>query len=205
MTLFKQKSFILISVTLSILVTGCFRGMPSDKTPVKIVKDMDNQPRYNPQSESPFFEDGATMRPAVPGTVASGQLREDDALFRGLDSSGNFVKESPIPVTPQLLLRGQERFNIYCSPCHSRVGDGKGIVAQRGFTPPPTFHSDRIRQFPAGQFFDVITHGVRTMPSYGGQIRPEDRWAIISYVRALQRSQNATLNDVPEELRRQIR
>jgi mono/diheme cytochrome c family protein len=105
----------------------------------------------------------------------------------------------------ELLKRGQERFNIFCSPCHGRLGDGKGIVVERGYSPPPTFHSDRVRSFPDGHIFDVITNGIRNMPPYGPQIPASDRWAIVAYFRALQRSQNATVNDIPVELRDQVK
>jgi mono/diheme cytochrome c family protein len=183
------------------LFLGCFRGTPSDKPPIHIIRDMLNEPRYNPQAESRFFPDSAAMREPVPGTVARGYLWSDSIYYYGLDSKGNYVRQSPIPVTMELLERGRQRFDIYCSPCHGRLGDGQGMVVQRGFIPPPTFHSDRIRGFPDGEIFDVISNGVRNMPSYGDQVQVRDRWAIVSYVRALQLSQNAPLEDVPEQLR----
>ncbi len=192
-------------MAIALLAVGCFRGMPTDNPPIKIIRDMDNQPKYKPQSASAFFPDSATMRTPVSGTVAQGQLREDSAFYGGRDDNGQFLQMAPVHITPRLLERGRERFDIYCSPCHSRLGDGKGIIVERGYTPPPTFHSDRLRQIADGYIFDVITHGVRTMPSYADQVRPEDRWAIVIYLRALQRSQNATLDDVPEELRGKIR
>jgi mono/diheme cytochrome c family protein len=141
------------------------------------------------------------MREPVPGTVPQGWLRADSIYFYGSDSQGNYVTVSPAPITQKLLQRGQERYNIYCSPCHSRLGDGKGIVVQRGMIPPPTFHSDRIRQFPDGEIFDAISNGVRNMPSYGDQVQVSDRWAIVSYIRALQLSQNAPADAVPPEIR----
>jgi mono/diheme cytochrome c family protein len=205
MKISKAIGLFIAIVSLSGIISGCFRGEPSDKPPIDIVRDMDDQPKYQPQGESKFFADGASMRPAVPGTVAHGKLIDDPLFFQGLDSSGNFVAVSPVPVTPELLSRGRERFDIYCSPCHSRLGDGRGVVVERGYNPPPSFHTDRIREFRDGEFFNVITHGVRTMPAYGPQIKPADRWAIVSYIRALQRSQNATINDIPEELRGRVR
>ncbi len=184
-----------------VLIAGCFRGLPSDKPPIHIIRDMFNQPRYNPQAESRFFPDSAAMREPEPGTVAWHGADDDSVYFHGVDSKGNLVKQSPVPVTLKLLKRGQQRFNIYCSPCHSRLGDGKGIVVSRGFLPPPSFHTDRIRNFPDGQIFDTITNGVRNMRSYGSQVKVADRWAIVSYIRALQLSQNAPLEDVPQEMR----
>jgi hypothetical protein len=195
-----MKRALLFSMIITALL-GCVRGVPSDKPPIHIIADMYHQPRYNPQSESNFFPDSATMREPVLGTVPQGWLRADSIYFYGSDSQGNYVAVSPVPVTQKLLERGQERYNIYCSPCHSRLGDGKGIVVQRGMLPPPTFHSDRIRQFPDGQIFDAISNGVRNMPSYGDQVQVSDRWAIVSYVRALQLSQNAPAVDVPPEIR----
>lgn len=202
---FPRFAIIMGTAASALLLSGCFRGMPSDKSPAHIIPDMDDQPRYDPQGESKFFADGSAMRQPVPGTVARGELKDNIGFYQGKDESGEFLKLAPVHVTMQLLERGQERFNIFCSPCHSRLGDGHGIMVQRGYTPPPTFHSDRIRQLPDGQLFDVITHGVRNMPSYAAQIPESDRWAIIAYLRALQRSQNASLNDVPEELRGRIR
>jgi hypothetical protein len=195
-----MKSKYAVAVTFMLLL-GCFRGTPSDKPPIHVIRDMLNQPRYNPQAESNFFPDSSAMREPVPGTVARGYFWSDSLYFYGMDSEGNYVKQSPVPVTLELLKRGQQRYDIYCSPCHSRLGDGKGMVVQRGFIPPPTFHSERIRNFPDGEIFDVISNGVRNMPSYGEQIQTQDRWAIVSYVRALQLSRNAHLEDIPELMR----
>jgi hypothetical protein len=199
---------VILSLSLActaILAAGCFRGLPTDNPPIHVVPDMDRQPKYKPQKASKFFPDGSAMRQPVPGTVARGQLHDDKAFFQGRDDKGQFLQMAPVHVTPQFIERGQKRFNIYCSPCHSRLGDGKGIMVQRGYTPPPTFHSDRLREIADGYIFDVITNGIRTMPSYADQVRPDDRWAIVVYIRALQRSQNAGLEDIPEELRNRIR
>jgi mono/diheme cytochrome c family protein len=166
---------------------------------------MDHQPKYKAQAKSLYFEDGAAMRTPVAGTVARGQLREDDAYYRGLKSDGTPIKSIPVPITQALLERGQERFNIYCSPCHSRVGDGRGIMIARGYVPPPTFHDERLRNIEDGYIFNVITNGIRNMPPYRYQVPVEDRWAIVAYMRALQRSQNATLDDIPTELRQEVR
>ena len=191
--------------TLSVLAAGCARNRPSEKPPIHLNPNMDDQPKYDAQETGEFFEDGATMRTPVAGTVARGELKDDDLFFKGKDSRGNFVKKAPIDIDMQFLDRGQERYNIYCSPCHSRVGDGRGIMITRGYIPPPTFHSERIRELPDGHIFDVITHGIRNMPSYRHQIPPEDRWAIVVYLRALQRSQNAGIDDIPVELRETVK
>lgn len=185
----------------SLWLTGCFQGMPSEKPPIHINPNMDSQPRYNPQAESAFFVDGATMRQPVPGTVARGELRADDAFYRGISAAGDTIRRNPLPVTMQVLQRGQERYDIFCAPCHGAVGDGKGIVVQRGYLPPPTFHSDLLRSYPDGHIYNVISNGIRNMPAYKHQIPVNDRWAIVAYFRALQRSQNASLNDIPEEKR----
>ncbi|HWR83687.1 MAG TPA: cytochrome c [Candidatus Deferrimicrobium sp.] len=195
----------LAALSMLILTLGCFRGQPSDKPPIHVNPNMDHQPKYKALEKSNFFADGAAMRTPVAGTVAQGQLREDARFYFGKDSAGQQVVKAPIEITPGLLQRGQARFNIYCSPCHGRVGDGQGILAKRGFLPPPTFHSDRIRQMPDGEVFDVITSGVRNMPAYRHQIPVADRWAIITYLRALQRSQHATITDVPQEARGKLR
>jgi mono/diheme cytochrome c family protein len=165
---------------------------------------MDHQPRYEPQAESKYFADGATMRVPVEGTVARGELRDDVEFYTGKKANGDFVKDNKLAVNMQLLKRGHERFDIYCSPCHGRAGNGQGIVVARGMLPPPTFHSDSVRVYPDGRLFDVITHGIRNMPPYAAQIPVEDRWAIIAYIRALQRSQHATIDDVPVEKREKL-
>lgn len=188
----------------ALVAIGC-QGTPKEKPPIHINPNMDNVPRYDPQAESPFFKDHMTMRPVPEGTVARGQLREDKIWYEGIGTDGQPVKKNPLPLTASTLERGRERFNIYCTPCHSQVGDGRGIVTQRGFVPPPTFHSDLMRNYPDGHIFQVISNGIRNMPSYAPQVPVEDRWCIVQYVRALQRSQHATISDVPEELRDRLR
>ena len=159
--------------------------------------DMHVQPRQNPLSRSDFFADQRSERPPVEGTVARGQLHADTFLYTG--KIGNtFGDYMPFPVTREALDRGRERYNIYCSPCHSLVGDGNGFVPSRGFSRlPPSYHTPRLQKAPLGYLFDVITNGYGIMPDYGSQISPEDRWKIVAYVRALQLSQNATKADVP--------
>ena len=160
--------------------------------------DMHVQPRENPLSRSDFFADHRSARPPVEGTIARGQLHEDTYFYTG-KIGNNPGDVMPFPVTKEVLARGQERYNIYCAPCHSRVGDGKGFVPSRGFSRmPPSFHDARLEKAPLGYFFDVITNGFGIMPDYASQIPTEDRWKIIAYVRALQLSQNATMADVPQ-------
>jgi mono/diheme cytochrome c family protein len=159
-------------------------------------QDMHDQPRYKPLGNSDFFPDGRASRPLVPGTVARGFLREDARLHAGKDAAG-FLAEFPLEVDLALVQRGRERFDIYCSPCHGRTGAGAGMVVQRGYRRPPSLHIDRLREARPGYFFDVITNGFGIMPDYAAQVPVRDRWAIVAYVRALQLSQHASLDDVP--------
>jgi len=161
------------------------------------------QPKYKPLAPSSFFDDGRSERPVVPGTVARGHLQIDEQLYTG-KVNGALADTFPFPITRWDLARGQERYNIFCSPCHGQLGDGQGMIVQRGFPPPPSYHEDRLRQAPAGHFFDVITNGYGRMYSYASRVSPEDRWRIIAYIRALQLSQHATVNDVPESDREQL-
>ena len=159
-------------------------------------QDMHDQPKYKPLKSSAFFEDGRDSRPLIADTVARGHLDDDPLLYPGKSGTG-FSDEFPSPVTSNVLARGQERFNIYCTPCHDRTGGGDGMIVRRGYRRPPSFHIDRLRAAAAGYFFDVITRGFGVMPDYSSQIPVEDRWAIVSYIRALQLSQHASLADVP--------
>ncbi len=197
-------------------------------------QQMANQPKYLPLRPSAFFEDGKSARPLVRGTVARGQLRDDPLFYTGRISpemkmgsvpifapifvsapaaaapvaggkiGPGYANVFPIAITREVLDRGQERFNIHCSPCHGRLGAGNGMIVQRGYRRPPSFHTERLREAPPGYFFDVISNGFGAMPDYAAQISPQDRWAIIAYVRALQLSQNATLADVPGEQRSRL-
>jgi mono/diheme cytochrome c family protein len=166
-------------------------------------QDMHDQPKYRPLESSAFFPDGRASRPVVEGTVARGQLGEDAAWTTGRVGK-EWVRTAPVPFTAERLARGRERFDIFCSPCHDRVGTGGGMVVQRGFKRPPSFHIDRLRQAGDGYFFETITLGFGTMPSYATQIPVDDRWAIVAYVRALQLSQGATLADVPADERARL-
>src|ERR1700691_4957083 len=159
-------------------------------------QDMQDQPRFKPLAESDFYSDLRSARPPVEGTVARGQLHEDTYLYSGKlgNNPGDYM---PLPVTDEVLARGRERFNIYCAPCHSRLGDGNGMIVQRGFRAPPSYHTERLRKAPLGYFFDVMTNGFGAMPEYASQIPARDRWTIVAYIRALQLSQNANAADLP--------
>ena len=167
-------------------------------------QDMHDQPKYIPLRPSTFFTDGRSARPLIEGTVARGHLNEDTLYYTGKGPDSKPAKEFPMPVTKELIQRGEQRFNIYCTPCHDRTGNGNGMIVRRGYRRPPTYHSDRLREQPNGYFYDVITNGFGAMPDYAAQIEPQDRWAIVAYIRALQLSQQASINDVPAEARGQL-
>jgi len=199
------------------------RGAKSASPRIHIIPDMDFQPKYKTQAAGPFFADGRAMRLPVPGTIAEGQLDDDPYLNRGYlvvgkDDKGEEIRDYfstfPIPVDMATILRGQQRFGIYCAPCHGLVGEGgaTGMVSIRAlareeplWVPPRSMHAEAVRAQPAGEIFNTISHGKGKMPAYGPQIPVKDRWAIVLYEKALQRSQNATINDVPEEDRPHLR
>jgi len=167
-------------------------------------RDMFNQPASKPLSRNDFFQDNhMASRPVVAHTVARGQLYEDEAFYTGKLGT-NLVTTLPVPVTRELLERGRERFEIYCSVCHGRTGEGNGMVIQRGFPVPPSYHIDRLRQAPVGHFFDVITQGYGIMYSYAERVEPADRWAIAAYIRALQLSHNMKLAELPASERAKL-
>jgi mono/diheme cytochrome c family protein len=167
-------------------------------------QDMHDQPKFIPLRESNFFADRRSARPLVPGTVARGQLHEDTLLYSG-KVGGADATVFPYPIDERVMARGQERFNIYCSPCHGRTGQGDGMVVRRGFRRPPSYHQDRLREAPVGHFFDVMTNGFGAMPDYASQVKVEDRWAIAAYIRALQLSEHASLAEVPEAERNRLK
>jgi mono/diheme cytochrome c family protein len=197
---------------------GIFSSVPSVSSVVKVFgvaalvvlsaaacrQDMHDQPKYIPLRESTFFNDARSARPFVQGTVARGELREDTLLYTG-KMNGADATMFPFPVDEKVMARGQERFNIYCSPCHGRTGLGDGMVVRRGYRRPPSYLDDRLLGAPVGHFFDVISNGFGAMPDYAAQIKAEDRWAIVAYVRALQMSGHATLADVPADQRGKIK
>ncbi|MGA7917706.1 MAG: cytochrome c [Candidatus Acidiferrales bacterium] len=165
--------------------------------------DMHIQPKYLPYDPTTFFDDGRSERQPVPGTVARGHLRLDELLYTGKEN-GVESNRFPFPITHEDLERGRQRYNIYCTPCHDYTGSGRGVIVMRGFPPPPSYHMDRLRAAPVGHFFDVMTNGFGSMYSYASRIEPEDRWRIAAYIRVLQLSQHATLQDVPEAQRRKL-
>jgi hypothetical protein len=159
-------------------------------------QDMHDQPKFIPQRGTDFYADGRSVRPQVENTVGRGQLHEDSYFYTGF-TGGKEGDALPFPVTAQVLARGQERYNIYCTPCHSRVGNGAGMIVDRGYAPAGNLHTFRMQAAPLGHFFNVMTNGYGAMPDYAAQIAPVDRWAIVAYIKALQLSQNATSADVP--------
>lgn len=164
---------------------------------------MDDGPRYKPLAASDFFADGQSARPRVRGTIFHGEA-DLGGMPDGRNPGGELISEFPVPITRELLTRGQERFDIFCSPCHGRIGNGDGMVVQRGFRAPPSYHTDRLRQAPVGHFVDVIANGFGAMTSYGTRVPPADRWAIAAYIRALQLSQQAPMTDVPADQRQRL-
>ncbi len=195
----------LASLALMAGLVGCYQGQTSKEPPIHINPNMDDQPKYQAQAESKFFAIGQAMQMPIKGTIAFGHLHEDMIYYTGKDSKGKLIRSSPVAPTLENLKRGQDRFNIYCAPCHSKIGDGQGMIVKRGMFPPPTYHQERLRVIEDGHIFDVITNGIRNMPSYKSQVPVADRWAIVNYVRTLQRSHNASASDVPEEVRKTIK
>ncbi len=188
-----------LALTSVVALSGCVRGCTSSRPPIHLNPSMDNQPKVRPQTASTFFYDGASMRQPVPGTVPIGGLKEDAAFFTGKGADGQFVATIPVTVRKNdaLLERGRQRYVIYCQPCHDARGDGKGILFQRGNVPTASVHQDRIVKYPDGQMFDVITNGTGLMPAYRWPIPPADRWAIVAYVRDLERKRLASAADAP--------
>jgi mono/diheme cytochrome c family protein len=183
--------------------------MKSENPPIHPNMNMDIQNRFDPQEANPLFADNAAMRKPPSGTVARGLLRADSRYFAGRTEEGEYVEQMPVPVNRALLERGQERYEIFCTVCHGAAGDGNGIIMTGesnvtgqgyGYTPAPTYHSERLREVTDGYIYDVVANGVRNMSGYAQQIPVADRWAIVAYVRALQRSQNADAADVPQSV-----
>ena len=166
-------------------------------------QDMHNQPKYIPLRDSGFFPDGSSARPLVEDTVARGTLQEDAAFYTGKEN-GAILATLPFPLTQEVLDRGEQRYNIYCSPCHGPTGKGDGMIVRRGFRRPPSYHTERLQIAPIGHFYDVMTNGFGAMPDYRAQVSPRDRWAIAAYVRALQLSQHASAADIPEEEKQKL-
>lgn len=164
---------------------------------------MRNQGKVRPLASSTFFADGQSARPRVSGTIARGEFHQDEALYTG--RQGNSLSETfPFPITRAVMERGQERYQIFCTPCHDQTGSGRGTVVERGFRPPPSYHIDRLRLAPPGHFFDVMTRGFGAMPEVAPLVPPDDRWAIAAYIRALQLSQHGSRDDVPTDVLREL-
>ena len=181
----------LLALSLSTVLAGC-QGMPSEKPPVHVNPNMDWQDRFNAQEANPFFEDNRADRQPVEGTVSRGNLQANIAYYQGIENNGAFVDKIPASVSAEMIMRGKERFNIYCSMCHGGTGAGNGIITNYGIVRPPSFYDERIVNMPDGEIYSAIYNGVRTMSSYRHQIPVEDRWAIVSYIRTLQRSHSVT-------------
>jgi mono/diheme cytochrome c family protein len=186
-----------LAVAVTVGLTGCARGCTSSRPPIHPNPSMDDQPKVLAQTASTFFYDGQSMRQPVPGTIPIGGLKEDVAFFTGKDAAGQFVATSPVSVSDAVTERGRQRYTIYCQPCHDAKGDGKGILFQRGNVPTASFHQDKILKYPDGQIFDVITNGFGLMSGYRWPIPPADRWAIIAYVRQLERTRLASASGAP--------
>ena len=165
--------------------------------------DMHDQPRYKPLAASDFFSDHRSARPLVEGTIARGHLRLDDARYTG-KIDGNDIDQFPIPIAKADIERGQNRFNVYCTPCHGRLGDGNGMVVLRGYRQAASYHTEKLVKAPVGHYFDVITNGFGAMPSYASRVTPDDRWRVIAYIRALQLSESAKIGDVPPEKQKDL-
>lgn len=208
--LFAVVALVVVSwVPLALIMRAHVTTSPNPR--IHIVPDMDNQPKYKAQSRNPLFADRRAMRPPVPGTVARGAALDRPDVTTGRVGD-DWVAANPMPVDRDLLGRGRQRYDVFCSPCHGLTGFGDGMVARRAdelqegtWTPPTSFHTDLIRERPDGHLYNTIANGIRNMPGYGSQIPVEDRWAVVAYVRALQRSQNATVDDVPPAIRAQLR
>jgi hypothetical protein len=187
-----SRSFIsspVFLIGLALVLSSC-RGQTSEKPPIHPNLNMDYTVSFKPQEKNAFFADGRSMRPPVEGTVARGQSNLDTEYFEGKTASGSLVPNIPVEVTREMLERGKDRYEIFCTPCHGGSGAGDGLVISRGYVPPQTYHQDRLRDVEDGYIYDVIANGIRNMPAYRRQIPVEDRWAIVAYVRALQLSQN---------------
>lgn len=190
-------------VVLAVSVMG-FRGMVSTRPPIEVFPDMDHQAKYKPQAESRFFADGRADRPAPPGTVPRGRtedadpdyLRADDAKYRGRNPDGSFVRGFPVEINVDFIRRGQDRYMIYCAPCHGALGDGNGITKSYGMAVTPTYHDARLRDMAEGELYNTVANGKNTMLGYADKLSVSDRWAVVAYVRALQRAHHGRMADV---------
>jgi mono/diheme cytochrome c family protein len=188
----------------ALVFTGCAR-QTTRNAPIYIFPDMDRQGRYDPQTERPVFSDRRASRVPVAGTVAVGMLKDDEAFHTGLLPNNQYVGRNPLEIDMELLKLGQRRFNTYCSPCHDRTGQGRGVVGRRVMWIPTNLHEEKVKAFNDGELFHVMSNGRRSMPPYKYQITEHERWAVVAYIRALQRTTSSTPEDVPQELRADLR
>ena len=203
-----MRYFLLILLIATVGVVGFagFRGGFSRKPPLEVFPDMKRQPKLRPQKPSPFFADQRTSRLPVPGTIPVDALLADNPASNGrVPGTTNFVETNPFPITREFLVRGQQRFTIYCSPCHSQAGDGNGITTKYGMLRAGNFHEPRLVKAPDGELFHTVTYGKNQMPSYAAQVPVADRWAIIAYIRALERTRLGDIADVPSEQRANLK
>ena len=199
----RQTLGLAIVVAAAALVAGC-RGEKSADPPFHLIGDMQWQAHRLPQSQSEFFPDHRSNRVPDPHTIAVGHLKEDDAYYRGVDALGKPIARVPFEVTSKTIDRGHDRFNIYCTPCHDKTGSGNGMAVQRGFVKPPALFAEHAQTLTDGEVFNIISHGQNNMPSYAAQVPEEDRWAIVTWVRVLQQSQAAKVDDIPASERGKI-
>ncbi|WP_440999514.1 c-type cytochrome [Fodinibius sp. SL11] len=194
-----SKYLLFVVIVLPLALAGC-RGEKFQSQPVHPNLNMDQQKRFEQQEKNKFFADNRAMRMPVEGTIARGNLKEDKALYQGINEDSSFVNEIPVDVTKSFIYRGKDRYEVFCTPCHGIAGDGNGIVMANnyGYVPAPSFHIDRLRNQSDGYFYSAIANGIRNMPSYATQIPVKDRWAIVAYVRALQQSQNVSEDEIQE-------
>ncbi len=203
-----MRYFLLIFALCMVMVVAIAgkRGSISRRPPIELFPDMNRQPKLRPQVPNAFFADGRSSRPPIPGTIARGDRYEDLPVNTGrVTGTTNFVEAIPVEVTAKLIARGQQRFNINCSPCHGEQGDGNGVVKKLGLATVANLHDKRIVELPDGEIFNTITYGKNTMGPYGANVTVDDRWAIIAYVRALQLSRLGSIDDVPESMRASLK
>mgnify|MGYP000731255417 CR=1 FL=1 len=194
----KSHTFFCLAI-IAMLLVSC-RGQPFNHQPIHPVMNMDQQRRFEAQEENPFYANNRAMRQPVDGTVARGKLKLNSAYYRGLNEDSSYVAENPMDLTKSFIYRGKDQYEVYCQVCHGKVGAGKGIIMEGdyNYVPAPSYHTERLRDMPDGQIYSSIADGVRNMPSYATQISVRDRWAIVAYVRALQRSQYASKEEVAQ-------
>ena len=203
-----MRYFLLIFALCMVMVVAIAgkRGSISRRPPIELFPDMNRQPKLRPQVPNAFFADGRSSRPPIPGTIARGDRYEDLPVNTGrVTGTTNFVETIPVEVTAKLIARGQQRFNINCSPCHGEQGDGNGVVKKLGLATVANLHDKRIVELPDGEIFNTITYGKNTMGPYGANVTIDDRWAVIAYVRALQLSRLGSIDDVPESMRASLK